>query len=299
MLAIAIFYESQHSIFLIKKLIMCFALVAIQQHPHYPFILAANRDEFFERPATPLGVWPTHPAIVGGIDQRSQGSWLALNQDTYKFALVTNVRQGPPQLGERSRGLLVSEFVMSSAQALDDLTQLAATQTQYAGFNLLAGYLPDQIYYLTNQYSNDTILSNQISDQISKKTLNQLLKQGFYGLSNASLNTPWPKVKRGLFKFKQLVTNSQAGQQAQLVDKLLQLLADRTPAKLADLPDTGIGLEKELWLSPIFIAPDRLNYGTRCSTLILMDINKQVFCYERSYYADHRSSDIKYVFHSA
>lgn len=278
---------------------MCFALVAIQQHPHYPFILAANRDEFFDRPATAFGVWPTNPAIVGGIDQRSQGSWLALNQDTHKFALVTNVRQGSPQLGERSRGLLVSEFVMSSAQALDDLTQLAATQTQYAGFNLLAGYLPDQIYYLTNQYSSDRVLSSKRSASVSKKILNQLLKQGFYGLSNASLNTPWPKIQRGLFKFKQLVNNSQAGQPEQLIDKLFELLADPTLANPTELPDTGIGLEKELWLSPIFIAPGRMNYGTRCSTLIFMDINKQVFCYERSYYADNRSSDVKYTFHSA
>lgn len=261
---------------------MCFALVAIQQHPHYPFILAANRDEFFNRPATPLGVWPTNPAIVGGIDQSSQGSWLALNQHTHKFALVTNVRQGPPQLGERSRGLLVSEFVASSAQALDDLRQLEKTKQQYAGFNLLAGYLPDKIYYLSNQYSND----------------GQILKQGFYSLSNASLNTPWPKVKRGLFEFKQLVTHSQIGHQDQLLDKLFQLLADQTLAQPAELPDTGIGLEKELWLSPIFIVPGFMNYGTRCSTLILMDINQQVFCYERSYYADNRSSDSIYLTHS-
>lgn len=261
---------------------MCFALVAIQQHPHYPFILAANRDEFFNRPAMPLGVWPTNSAIIGGIDQSSQGSWLALNQYNRKFALVTNVRQGKPQVGERSRGLLVSEFVENSADALSDLKQLAQAKHHYAGFNLLAGYLPSEIYYLSNQYSNDW----------------QPLNQGFHGLSNASLNTPWPKIQRGLFEFKQLVTNSQSNLQELFVDKLFQLLANRTPAKSEDLPDTGIGHEKELWLSPIFIAPGFMDYGTRCSTLILMDINKQVFCYERTYYSDNRSSNVEFNFRS-
>ena len=261
---------------------MCFALIAIQQHPQYPFILAANRDEFFHRPATPLCVWPTNPAIVGGIDQSSQGSWLALNQTNLKFALVTNVRQTNPQLGERSRGLLVSEFVADTQPALINLKQLDKTKNQYAGFNLLVGYLPDQIYYLSNRYSSTW----------------QVLKPDFYGLSNASLNTPWPKVQRGLFEFKQIVTNSQPSSLDPLVDKLFRLLSDQIPARLTELPDTGIGLEKELWLSPIFIASGLMNYGTRCSTLILMDINKQVFCYERSYYADNRSTDTSYIIHS-
>ncbi|WP_298608462.1 NRDE family protein [uncultured Thiothrix sp.] len=259
---------------------MCFALLALQQHPQYPFILAANRDELFNRPATALGVWPNHPEIVGGIDQSSQGSWLALNQTTLKFALVTNVRQGIPQTGERSRGLLVSEFVESTELALNDLKQLEKSKGQYAGFNLLAGYLPNEIYYLSNRYSTDW----------------QALKQGFYGLSNASLNAPWPKVQRGLFEFEQLVINSQIAQQTYLVDKLFELLVDRTLAKPEQLPNTGIGIEKELWLSPIFIAPGFMDYGTRCSTIILMDKNKQVFCYERTYYSDNRSSNSGYSF---
>lgn len=259
---------------------MCFALLAIQQHPQYPFILAANRDEFFNRSATTLGVWPSNPAIVGGIDQSSQGSWLALNQTNLKFALVTNVRQGIPQTGERSRGLLVSEFVESVEPAVTDLKLLASTKHQYAGFNLLAGYLPNEIYYLSNRYSSDW----------------QVLKQGFYGLSNASLNTPWPKVKRGLFEFEQVVNNSQITQPEQLANKLFKLLRDPTQAQPEQLPDTGIGLEKELWLSPIFIEPGFMGYGTRCSTLILMNKNKQVFCYERTYYSDNRLFDSVYFF---
>lgn len=261
---------------------MCFALLALQQHPHYSFILAANRDEFFNRPATALGVWPNHPEIVGGIDQSSQGSWLAINQASLKFALVTNVRQGIPQAGERSRGLLVSEFVESIEPALATLKQLEKTKNQYAGFNLLAGYLPNEIYYLSNRYSNDW----------------QVLKQGFYGLSNASLNTPWPKVQRGLAGFAHVVSNSQEADQGLLVNKLFALLADQTKAKPEQLPNTGIGTEKELWLSPIFIAPGFMDYGTRCSTVILMDKSKQVFCYERTYYSDNRSSDAIYSFHS-
>ena len=262
---------------------MCFALLALRQHPHYPFILAANRDEFFDRPAIPLGVWPTNPELVGGIDQSSQGSWLALNQHNLKFALVTNVRQGTPKVGERSRGLLVSEFVASPDPVLDVLHSIEQTKNNYAGFNLLAGHLSNGLYYLSNQNNAGP----------------QLLNKGFHGLSNASLNTPWPKLERGLINFKQVVTTSQTNSPENLRDKLFELLADKTKASQEALPDTGVGLEKELWLSSIFIAPGFMNYGTRCSTVILADSNKQVFCYERTYYSDNRSSDIKYYFHSA
>lgn len=259
---------------------MCFALLALQQHSQYPFILAANRDEFFNRPAIPLGVWPTNPSVIGGIDQSSGGSWLALNQHNLKFALVTNVRQGVPQVGERSRGLLVSEFVASTNNSLADLKKLATNQQQYAGFNLLAGSLLGEIYYLSNRYLSEW----------------QALSSGFYGLSNASLNTPWPKLNRGLLKFKQLVTNSQKLPHDLLLNKLFELLTDRAKAKPDELPDTGVGFEKELWLSPIFIEPGFMGYGTRCSTLILMDVNKQVFCYERVYYSDNRSTNTEYNF---
>ncbi|MGB4879329.1 MAG: NRDE family protein [Thiolinea sp.] len=262
---------------------MCFALLALQQHPHYPFILAANRDEFFDRPAIPLGVWPSNPALVGGIDQSSQGSWLALNQNNLKFALVTNVRQGSPQPAEHSRGLLVSEFVASSDSISRDLQQIEQTKNHYAGFNLIAGYLPNELYYLSNKNSNEQ----------------QLLNNDFYGLSNASLNTSWPKLERGLSSFKQLVTSSQSYHQPLLVDQLFELLADKTKSEQNSLPNTGIGLEKELWLSPIFIEPGFMNYGTRCSTLILMDINKQVFCYERTYYSDSRTLNSEYCFYSS
>lgn len=259
---------------------MCFALLALHQHPCYPFILAANRDEFFDRAARALGVWPTNPSIVGGIDESSQGSWLALNQANLKFALVTNVRRGIPQTAERSRGLLVSDFVMASDSIDSSLQAIKKTQDDYAGFNLLAGQLPDEIYYLSNRYSTDA----------------QPLKSGFYGLSNASLNTPWPKVERGLNNFRQLVTSSQNQNHLTFTDKLFELLADKNKAALEQLPNTGVGAEKELWLSPIFIEAGFMNYGTRCSTLILMDTNKQVFCYERSYYPDGRSSDVSYLF---
>lgn len=259
---------------------MCFALIAIQQHPQYPFILAANRDEFFNRPAIPLEVWPNNPALVGGMDQSSGGSWLALNQTNHKFALVTNVRQGRPQAAERSRGLLVSEFLSSTANSLTDLKQLEKTKDQYAGFNLLAGYLPNEIYYVSNRYLNTW----------------QPLKQGYYGLSNASLNTAWPKIQRGLAGFEQLVMGSHRSSPTQLGDKLFKLLLDKTKARLDELPDTGLGVEKELWLSPIFIEPGFMDYGTRCSTLILMDKNKQVFCYERTYYSDEGLSNSEYSF---
>ena len=259
---------------------MCFALVALQQHPDYPFILAANRDEFFDRAASPFNVWAKHPDVVGGLDLSSQGSWLAINQNTLKFALVTNVREGKPQVGRRSRGLLIHDVVIDKGDVLNNLVSFEKDKADYAGFNILAGYLAEPVYYMSNR-----------SDQKIKQ-----LSSGYYGLSNASLNTPWPKVVKGLSIFKQLVNTSQTKQPDELTQQPLNLLHDGQKARPEDLPDTGIGQEKELWLSSVFIEPGFMNYGTRCSTVILMNKDKQIFCYERSYFSDNRYSDSECFF---
>ena len=241
-------------------LAMCFALLAVRQHPTYPFILAANRDEYFHRPALPLHEWVDFPAIVGGRDVESAGSWLAINQQQARLALVTNYRAGIPQPAARSRGALVRDMLISHDLEVS-LQQLAAEQQSYGGFNLITGQLPDRLWFFSNRNGQAAMP----------------LTAGIHALSNASLDTPWPKVMRGQQRFAAIL--QQTG--ARLVEDLFTLLADTTPAADADLPDTGIGLEKERWLSSIFITGEQ--YGTRCSSVLLLDTAGQIHFHERTF----------------
>lgn len=240
---------------------MCFVLLAIHQHPDYPLVLAANRDEFFHRAALPLQAWQDLPEIVGGRDVESTGSWLAVNRVTRRLALVTNYRAGIPQPAARSRGVLVRDVLTTTATTSVCLQQLAAEQQLYGGFNLLMGELPDQLWFFSNRNAQPA----------------QAVTAGIHALSNASLDTPWVKVQRGKQRFHAVL--AQTGQA--LVDGLFDLLTDTTPAADADLPDTGIGLEKERWLSSIFITGEQ--YGTRCSSVLLLDNAGQLHCYERTF----------------
>lgn len=249
---------------------MCFALVAIHQHPDYPFILAANRDEYFHRPALPLHAWEDFPGVIGGRDVESAGSWLVLNQRNARLALVTNYRSGIPQVAERSRGLLVRDMVTAETNLATRLQMLLSEQYYYAGFNLITGTLPDRLYYFSNRNGQSAIH----------------LQAGVHALSNAFLDTPWPKVRRGKQYFTKLVRDPAE----LLVEDLFALLADKTLAADDELPDTGIGLEKERWLSPVFIGGE--DYGTRCSTVILLDVAGKVSIHERTFWPDQSARDV-------
>lgn len=252
---------------------MCFALIAIRQRSDYPFILAANRDEYFHRPALPLHAWEDFPGIIGGRDVESAGSWLALNGEYARLALVTNHRSGVPQAAERSRGLLVRDMV-TAADTQASLRVLANERHRYGGFNLITGTLPDRLYYFSNR-------NGQAATP---------LQPGVHALSNAFLDTPWPKVRRGKQHFTDLVHDPAM----LLVEDLFALLADTTPAADADLPDTGIGLEKERWLSPVFISGE--HYGTRCSTVILLDATGRVSLLERTFQLGQPAKDVAISF---
>ncbi len=252
---------------------MCFALIAIHQRSDYPFILAANRDEYFHRPALPLHAWEDFPGIIGGRDVESAGSWLVLNRQDARMALVTNHRSGIPQAAERSRGLLVRDMA-TAADMQTSLQTLTSEQHRYGGFNLITGTLPDQLYYFSNR-------NGQAATP---------LQPGIHALSNAFLDTPWPKVQRG----KQHFTNLVHDPEALLVEDLFALLTDKTPAADADLPDTGIGLEKERWLSSVFIPGE--HYGTRCSTVILLDASGQLRMYERTFQPGQPDTTVELAF---
>ena len=226
---------------------MCLILLAYRAHPGYELVVAANRDEFYDRPTAPLAFWDDAPEVLAGRDLKAGGTWLGITR-TGRFAALTNYRD-PAQVAPDapSRGQLVGACLREAESARAALERLAAQADVYNGFNLLLGDGEGVFYHsnLTGGY--------------------RALEPGVYGLSNHLLDTGWPKLRRGLAKLRRALDQSPDPEP----DQLLQLLTDRTPAPDAELPQTGVPLEWERWLSPMFIeAP---GYGTRSSTVLLVN----------------------------
>ena len=240
---------------------MCIVFLAVEQHPHYPLIIAANRDEFFERPSLAANFWQDAPNVWGGRDVQAGGSWLGVNRDG-RIAALTNIRD-PQNIRKEalSRGHLVQSALCVDDFNVETFTEtLRVTKNHYNGYNLVFGHW-QQLWVYNNHLDHC-----------------QPIEQGVHALSNAFLNSPWPKAHRGV---ERLRTLCQHAQENGLVDALFDLLTDRTPASDEQLPNTGVGLAWERVLSPIFIAtPD---YGTRTSTIIMVDNEGQAWLYERQY----------------
>ncbi len=235
---------------------MCLVAIAIRAHPRYPLIIAANRDEFHARPSMPAEAWEDVPGVFGGRDLASGGSWFAADRSG-RFALVTNIRRLPLREG-RSRGALVREFLSSPANAQAFATRVSERASEYRPFNLVFGS------------ANETVFIN--SDRVEPG----VLAPGIHGLSNADLDTPWPKTLRLAAVLEQLCDR---GEEA--LEPLWMALADPAIAGDADLPDTGIGLERERFLSAAFIVGE--TYGTRASTLLTIDTDGLVNMVERGF----------------
>jgi uncharacterized protein with NRDE domain len=237
---------------------MCVIFLAINQHPQYKFIVAANRDEFYERPTASAKFWKENPNVWAGKDLIHGGSWLGFTKSG-RFAAVTNFRNPNQLKGDFSRGDLVKNFLFGDEESIEYLEQLQFDKDKYTGFNLLVGDLKDNVKIA--YYSN---ISNEIIE----------LDSGIYGLSNHLLDTNWHKVKYGKLNFQNSLNDVS-------FEKLFTLLADKTPANDKDLPDTGIGFEREKILSSIFI--ETPIYGTRCSTVILLENNNTLNFAEKSF----------------
>jgi uncharacterized protein with NRDE domain len=229
---------------------MCVIYFAHKAHPGRPLILAANRDEFYSRPTAPAQFWDDHPDIYAGRDLVAGGTWLGITLSG-RVSAVTNYREPGASKGHRSRGELVAEFLKGDECAEDYLAGVDHRRSEYSGFNLLVGEFSRSrcdLFYLSNR-----------SDAGLRK-----LEPGIYGLSNHLLDTPWPKVRSGLERFGSLVKGPDFDS-----DQLFELLVDESLAEDDDLPDTGIGYEKEKALSSIFIRTPI--YGTRSSTVVTLD----------------------------
>jgi len=238
---------------------MCLMLFAWRAYPDYRLVFAGNRDEAYERPSAPAAFWNDQPRLFGGRDLEKGGSWLGLTRSG-RIAAVTNYRDGPShRSAPRSRGELVANFLRTDGEPRRYLEQVHAAGRHYGGFSLIVGDLT-QLFYCANR-------GNGFEE----------IAPGVHGLSNHLLNTPWPKVRRGRERVEALLGHAEVD----LVQGLFELLADRTVAPDAELPDTGVGLQRERELSPCFIAGER--YGTRACTVLLINRNNEVLFVERTY----------------
>ncbi|AVR88426.1 NRDE family protein [Thauera aromatica] len=242
---------------------MCLIVFAWRTHAAYPLVVAANRDEYFERPAAPAHWWIDAPELLAGRDLEAGGTWMGLARNG-RFAALTNYRDPSRRIsGAPSRGALVRQALEDGRDTAASLHAFAAERARYAAFNLL---LSDGRTLGVLESTTGTV---------------HLLEPGVYGLSNHLLDSPWPKlVKARAGLAQQLGAFTPAADAARptaeepLFDALLALLRDPTPAPDPHLPDTGISLEWERWLSPAFIrAP---GYGTRCSSVVLFGSDGRV-----------------------
>lgn len=235
---------------------MCLIVFAHDCHPDYRLILAANRDEHFDRPSAPAAVWPDAPQVVGGRDMVAGGTWLGVTTSR-RLAAVTNYRGGfRPPAGAPSRGKLPADFLTGSMSPEQYLETLRREGERYGGFNLL--------------FSDDSGLFCHSN----RGTPPSHVEPGIHGLSNHLLDTPWPKVTAAKERLQRLVSDG-----AVEPETLFHLLADST--KFADdrLPDTGVGIERERQLSSLFIVGS--DYGTRSSTVVLIRRDGTVFFREK------------------
>jgi len=251
---------------------MCIILFAYKTHPKYEIVLAANRDEYYARPTSHTAFWDDAPNILAGRDLVGGGTWLGVTRNG-KFAAVTNFRDASSiRKDAPSRGNLVSDYLHSSDTPKDYLTRISAHSADHNGFNLIVGD-SNELYYHSNK--DEGVRS---------------IAPGIYGLSNHLLDTPWPKVTKGKEALSAII---QEGGEV-MPDTIFDILADDRLADDAQLPQTGISKEYERALSSIFIATPE--YGTRSSTVLLIDIDGRVTFVERTFTAGERGADSVFRF---
>ncbi|MFM8480311.1 MAG: NRDE family protein [Gammaproteobacteria bacterium] len=243
---------------------MCLAAIAWNAHPRYRAIVIANRDEFHARESAALGPWQERTDILAGRDLQAGGTWFGIDRRR-RMGLVTNYRElARPRRNAPTRGRLVSDFLGAQHGAALYLEQLADDSPGYAGFNLLLADEQD-LWYATNR-----------AEPFARR-----LQPGVHVVSNHVLDTPWPKVRRLRAALESWLAAESTSSEAADTSPLWAALDDRECARPTDLPQTGLSPEWELRLSAAFVQHG--DYGTRCSTLLLLGHDGTVEIEERSF----------------
>lgn len=233
---------------------MCLIVFAWQPESPTVLRLAANRDEFYARPSAALAQWPDAPGIFAGRDLQAGGTWLGINAQG-RFAALTNIREPQQKAGPRSRGVLTTGYLLGQESAPAYLDRIMRDAAEYAGFNLLIGDA-QQLWHFNSQEGRA-----------------RQLQSGIYGMSNASLDTPWPKLVRARDALSDRLKSED--------EALLELLSDNSQPADHLLPDTGVGLATERLMSSVFITTP--TYGTRASTVLKLGRDGSWNITERSF----------------
>ncbi len=235
---------------------MCLIVLAHRSDSRFPLVVAANRDEFHERPTQPAGWWADEPDLLGGRDLLAGGSWLALHSEG-RFAAVTNVRDAEPKRGNlKSRGNLVTGFLLSGLAPCDYLESIRGGE--YNGFNLLVATI-DELGYMSNQGDEP-----------------RLLPPGVYGLANARLDSPCDKVQRSKRRLAGLLEDDNVNDTS-----LMRLLGDRDKGPRSEVDASRLPFATaHATTAPFIVMPE---FGTRCSTLVTADSNGAWRFFERRF----------------
>lgn len=237
---------------------MCLIAFAWRVHPRWRLVLVGNRDEFHARPTAPLASWDEAPQIHAGRDLEAGGTWAGVAPHG-RVSVITNVRDLTADHSGLSRGLLVADYLGSNLPASEHAAELLATAGDYRPFNLLT-FDSTQAFYLGNH----------------PEARKQKVEDGIHGLSNADFNAPWPKTRALVGKLEHWVHSADED-----IEALFAMVSD--PGRWPDdmLPDTGIGIERERFLSSAFIVGE--HYGTRASTVILVGHDDSATIIERRF----------------
>ncbi len=243
---------------------MCLILFDIDTSKEFKLTLAANRDEYFDRPTSPMAFWEDAPQILAGRDLKALGTWFGVSRNG-RFAALTNFRDLTQiKTNAPSRGEIIPRALEFKGPVPTFLVELHKKADQYSGFNLLTGEAKGPFFWYSNQ-------DGKIFE----------IPPGVHGLSNHLLDTPWPKVARGMKNLNLIIEKENADKKAGPDEAFFDLLSDRTRPEDHLLPDTGVGLEWERILSPLFVSSSV--YGTRSSTLMRIDANGTIRVRERTY----------------
>lgn len=248
---------------------MCLIALAYKQHPNYPFLLSANRDEFYKRPAQAANYWEEHPQLLAGRDIEAGGTWLGITTNG-RFAAITNYREegSDGKTYPLSRGELSRNFLTGNEPAEAFLQRIKPNDKSYAGFNLL---LMDDTGLFCYSNRDSTVIA---------------LQPGLYGLSNHQIDTPWPKVKRAKQRLGETLKNTKISH-----EQLFYTISDSNPVEANELPEIDFDMDLE-WAKQVsaqFIKSE--DYGTRASTTILIANDGQVKFRERNFLANGLESE--------